>query len=231
MGAVRPYRTSQLIAEALAVIHAPGVLREVRSAPPLTIRQVVSERDGTCALCLVGSAAGPLPGDDLTLRLELDAGASATLVAAGATIAQGTGPGARLRIEVELAENACLDADPGALIVCADARVDVELMITLAATASLRWHETVVLGRSGEPGGASALDWDVRRAGRPLLRQRIDLTDPELVRWPGLLGQSRTLISELLVGPSVDATTVVHGRAHVTQKLAPNATLTTRLAR
>ena len=223
-----------MIAAASAVIDPPGVLRSVWSAPPLTIRQVLSEQDATCALCLVGSAAGPLPGDDLTLQLTVKPGASATLVASGETIAQGRanarGDSARLRIEVDVAAGACLDADPGALIVCAGTRVDVAVVITLAADASLRWREVVVLGRTGEPAGAAVLDWDVRRDGRPLLRQRIDLSDPGHRGWPGLVGDHRTITSELQVGPGVNAQTKVHGPAHVTQKLAANATLTTLLA-
>jgi urease accessory protein len=220
-----------LIADAVAVVGAPGVLREVRSAPPLTLRRVVAEHDEVCALCLVGSAAGPLPGDNLTLRIVIEPGAHATLVASGATIAQGHGQPARMRIEVEVGDQASLDADPGALIVCTDARVDVTVAVTLAATASLHWREVVVLGRTDEPAGAAVLEWDVQRNRRPLLHQRIDLTDADLVRWPGLLGPNRILTSDLDVGPKVDARTTVHSSSHVTQKLAEQATLTTLLAR
>ena len=221
-----------MISEAIAIVDAPGVLRTVHSAPPLTIRQVISERDGTCALCLVGSAAGPLPGDDLTLRLLVKAGAAATLTAAGATIAQGRGGDpARLRIEVAVGAGACLDADPGALIVCTGARVGVTVSITLAEDAALRWREVVVLGRSGEPGGMATLDWDVSRGGRRLLRQRVDLADAGPTRWPGMLGADRVLDSELRTGPSVRAATVVHAAHHVTQKIADHATLTTLLTR
>jgi urease accessory protein len=203
----------------------------VRSAPPLTLRQVLSERDGTCALCLVGSAAGPLPGDELTLRLVLAPDARATLTASGATIAQGRGDQpARLLIDVTLGAGAALDADPGELIVCAGSRVEVAVTIRLAADATLTWREVVGLGRTGEAPGAAGLDWDVRRADRPLLRQRIDLTDPAHRRWPGLIGDHRRLESTLRVGPGVEAATTVHSASHVTQQIAEHATLTTRLS-
>jgi urease accessory protein len=209
----------------------------VRSAPPLTLRQVLSERDGTCALCLVGSAAGPLPGDELTLRLVLAPDARATLTASGATIAQGRGDQparlsrlSRLCIDVTLGAGATLDADPGELIVCAGSRVEVAVTIRLAADATLTWREVVGLGRTGEAPGAAGLDWDVRRADRPLLRQRIDLTDPAHRRWPGLIGDHRRLESTLRVGPGVDAATTVHSATHVTQQIAEHATLTTRLS-
>jgi urease accessory protein len=221
-----------VISSAFVLVEAPGVLRRVVSAPPLTIRQVHNEDGVTCALCLVGSAAGPLPGDELTLRIDIADGARASLVAAGATIAQGQGVlPARLTLQVSVGAGAHLDADPGALIVCAGARVDVTVAIALAADATLRWREVVVLGRSGEPAGTGRLDWDVRRAGRPLLRQRVDLSDPTLTRWPGLLDDYRVFSSELRVDPQLDARTVVHHPAHVTQKLADHATLSTELTR
>jgi urease accessory protein len=224
-----------VISTASAIVDAAGVLREVRSAPPLTLRQVRAEQDGLCALCLIGSAAGPLPGDQLTLRLDVRPGAQGSLVATGATIAQGrSSPAggdqpARIQIIVTVAERASLDADPGALIVCAGSRVEVEVRIRLAEDARLRWREVVVLGRSDEVPGQATLDWDVRRAGRPLLRQHIDLTDPGHTRWPGLFGPHRVLDTELLVGRDIDASTTVHNPMHVTQRLAEHATLTTRL--
>lgn len=220
-----------MISEATAHVAAPNVLRDVRSAPPVTLRQVISDQDETCGLCLVGSAAGPLPGDELVLRLVIAAGARASLTSSGAMIAQGhRGPSGRLTIDVEVGAGAALDADPGALIICANARVDVRVSIRLADDARLRWRELVVLGRSGEPAGAITLDWDVHRGARPLLRQRIDLTDPATSRWDGQLGHFRRLSSELTVGPDVDARSVVHGPNHVTQKLATGATLTTELS-
>jgi urease accessory protein len=220
-----------VISEAVAYVAAPNVLRDVRSAPPVTLRQVISDGDATCCLCLVGSAAGPLPGDELVLRLVVAAGARASLTSSGAMIAQGQGgPVGRLTIDVEVGAGASLDADPGALIVCAKARVDVRVSIRLADDARLRWRELVVLGRSGEPPGAISVDWDVSRGTRPLLRQRIDLIDPAATRWDGQLGPYRRLDSELRVGPDFEARSVVHGPNHVTQKLAEGATLSTELS-
>ena len=68
-----------MIARAAAVIEPGGVLGELACAPPLTLRQVLGEAGDRCELCLVGTAAGPLPGDDLSISLRLRAGARATL--------------------------------------------------------------------------------------------------------------------------------------------------------
>jgi urease accessory protein len=217
------------------------VLREVSCQPPLTLRKVQSDERGVCGLCLVGSAAGPLPGDELALSLELAAGARATLRAAGASIAQGrrrtdelapTGEPpsmARVTIAVSLGEGAELDAEPGALVVCAGAWVELGLRIMLAPGAVLRWREVVVLGRTAEAAGRVRVGWHVDRDGRALLRQDTDLSDPTLAAWPGMIAGARMLTSELRVGPDEPDATIVHSPTHVTQRLAEHATLTTQL--
>lgn len=215
-----------MITDARAVV-SPGVLSELASRPPLTLRQVQA-RPGTVAVCVVGSAAGPLAGDELRLTVEVEERARAELVAAGASIAQGGA--SRMTTVVRLGAGARLDADPGPLIVSAGARVDVELSIEIEATSALVWRELVVLGRTGEPAGLATLRWDVTRGGAAVLRQFVDLADPLLSTWPGVAAGCRVLLSELRLGPDVDARTVVHSPTAVTQRLADGATLTTVLA-
>jgi urease accessory protein len=215
-----------MMTSARAVV-TPGALAELSSRPPLTIRQVRA-RPGTIGLCLVGTAAGPLAGDELRLTLDVAAEARAELVAAGASIAQGGA--SRTAASVRLGAGARLDADPGPLIVSAGARVDVELSIEVEPTSALVWREFVVLGRTGEPAGLATVRWDVARGGLPVLRQHVDLAYPELAGWPGMTAGCRVLVSELRLGPDVDARTVVHSPTAVTQRLADGATLTTVLA-
>ncbi len=123
-GGVGAGRGSGVIARTTAVVEAGGVLGELACAPPLTLRQVHGAA-GRCELRLVGTAAGPLPGDDLALSLRLRPGARATLRAVAASLAQGGA--SSLSMRADLAEGADLVADPGALIVCAGSRVDVRL--------------------------------------------------------------------------------------------------------
>jgi hypothetical protein len=79
-----------------------------------------------------------------------------------ATLAQGReGGAAALSIRADLAEQADLIADPGALIVCQGSRVDVRLELALGAGAAVDWRELIVLGRTGEPAGHATLRWDV----------------------------------------------------------------------
>jgi urease accessory protein len=193
-----------VIARTTAVIEPGGVLGELACAPPLTLRQVYSDASDRCELRLVGTAAGPLAGDDLSLSLQLRPGARATLRATGASLSQGRGHGdhrdhgahkdytghgrprghgslgnqaesAVLSIRADLAEGADLVADPGALVVCAGSRVNVRLELALDRGASVEWRELIVLGRTGEPPGQATLSWDVTRLGRPVLRQFVDL--------------------------------------------------------
>ena len=175
-----------MIAETTAVIEPGGVLGELACVPPLTLRQVDGE--GRCELRLVGTAAGPLPGDDLSLSLRLRPGARATLRAAGASLAQGRdhGGAAALSIRADLAEKADLVADPGALIVCQGSRVDVRVELALGRDAAVDWRELIVLGRTGEPPGHATLRWDVTRLGRPVLRQFADLAALNLGGHSGL---------------------------------------------
>jgi urease accessory protein len=202
-----------MIACTTAVVEPGGVLGPVTCEPPLTLRQVAGEARDRCELRLVGTAAGPLAGDDLSLALCLRPGARAALRATGASLAQGRGSGAAaLSFRVDLAAGASLVADPGALVVCAGSRVDVRLSLMLGVRAAVEWHELVVLGRTGEAPGRVTLRWDVTRLGRPVLRQ---FTDLDL----GLTGGRRVLACALIAHPDRVARTVVAAPTAVAQRV------------
>ncbi len=205
-----------------------GVLDFAACEPPLTVRQVQADQPGTCALCLVGTAAGPLDEDELTLCLDVLDGASATLHATGAQLAQG-GTSAT-RIEARVGAGARLRARPGAVIVSAGSRVDVAVRVSLAADSSIDWREMVVLGRTDEGAGAAVLHWDVIRAGRAVLRQRVDLADPFLAGWTGTLGGRRVIATALLSSPAVTARTVVASPHAVAARLDEHTVLATVLS-
>jgi urease accessory protein len=220
-----------MIARASAVICPRGVVRSLSSQPPITLRQVQDDLPSCATLCLVGSAAGPLSGDDLSLSISVQDAALGRLTATGAMIAQGRGTtAALLRSRVNVGSGAALHADPGPLIVCAGSAINVLLEIDLDESATLSWRELVVLGRSDEHAGAARLQWNVRRAGRPLLRQSVDLTDAARRSWPGILHGKRVILTELSVHPGRGARTVVQSPTAVTQRLSDDASLTTVLA-
>jgi urease accessory protein len=213
-----------------AVVGCGGRLEHVVCQPPLTLRQVHANDPACCGLCLVGTTAGPLAGDDLELNLTLRAGATATLQATGASIAQGAHDGrSRIQTNVELGANATLWARPGTVIVADGASVDVAVSIDLAHGAHLEWSEMLLLGRTGQAGGAATLRWNVTRAGRPVLRQSVDLTDPTLSAWPGMLSGGRVLASTLISGPHILARTIVASETAVLAKLDEETVLVTVL--
>jgi urease accessory protein len=215
-------RPDPVIARTMAVVEAGGVLGEVTCAPPLTLRQVHSEARDRCELRLVGTAAGPLAGDDLSVWLRLRPDAKATLRATGASVAQGQGDAAALSIRADLADGAELVADPGALVVCRGSRIDVRVELTLGADAAVEWRELIVLGRTGEPPGRATLRWDVTRVGRPVLRQFLDL-DLDLT------AGHRVLACALITGPAIAPRTVVAAATAVAQRVDDHTLLVTVL--
>jgi urease accessory protein len=223
-----------VIARSSAVIEAGGVLGEVSCTPPLTLRQVHGDAADRCELRLVGTAAGPLAGDDLSISLRLRPGARAALAATGASLAQGRGGAGRaaaLALRAELADGADLVADPGALVVCRGSRVDVRVELVLGRGAAVRWRELIVLGRTGEPPGRATLRWDVTRLGRPVLRQFVDLADPALVAWAGLTARRRVLACTLVsdCDPAWTPRTVVASATAVAQRIDDHTLLATVL--
>src|SRR3954469_20491631 len=99
-----------------AVVGVGGVLESVSCQSPVTVRKVHADNPDTCALCVVGTAAGPLAGDELALNLTLRPRARATLTAAGASLAQGDGRGrGRLSTRVCLGDGAHLEGRPGSV--------------------------------------------------------------------------------------------------------------------
>jgi urease accessory protein len=221
-----------VIARTTAVIEPGGVLGELACTPPLTLRQVYSDVPGRCELRLVGTAAGPLAGDDLSIRLRLRPAARATLRATGASVAQGrTQPiPATLAIQAELGDGADLVADPGALVVCHGSRIDVRVELALGDGAAVEWRELIVLGRTGEPPGAATLRWDVTRLGRPVLRQFTDLDlGSEGAPAGRLTAGRRVLACALITGPATTARTIVATSTAVAQRVDEQTLLVTVL--
>jgi urease accessory protein len=219
-----------VISTSRVTVGAGGRLLELDAAPPLTVRRVHGPT-GVCALCMVGSAAGPLAGDDVRFELTVEADACADLAASGASLAQGRPGGAAstLTHAVRVAARASLLAEPPALIVCEGSSVHAVLELDISSCAEVRWLDTLVLGRTGEPSGTARVDWTVRRDGRTLLRQTLDLDDPATRAWPGLLAGARVVATAFIAGPHLRMATHVDDPAAVAQRIDDNAGLITVL--
>lgn len=175
------------------------VLRRIASRPPLVLRQT----DG--GLTLVTGAAGPLGGDETELTIEVGDAAALTVGSAGAALAlpghHGGTSTALVRLVVGADAVLCWRPEP--LIVAAGADHIVRFEVELAESARLRMVETLVLGRHAEPPGRLRSQWRVRRAGRTLLAQDLDVGvgAPEGWDGPAVLGGARVLATALVVDP------------------------------
>ena len=175
-----------------------SVVRRLRSAAPLRLVPGRRARDATVRL--VNSAAAPLGGDDLELTVLVGPGATLTLAGVAATLAL---PGSRAEpsrfaVRIELAERATARYLPEPTVITARAWHESCLHAELAAGATLRCREVLVLGRAGERPGRLSSSVSVLRAGRPLLRQRLEIGDPDLDASAAHLAGRRVLATEIL---------------------------------
>lgn len=181
-----------------------SVVRELRSAPPLTLvpRRTALHRAPEAALVhLVSSDAAPLGGDELELSVLIGPGAALRLRDVGGTLVlPGPQPGAsRMTLRIEVADGGRLEYLPEPTVLAAHAAHHAELYADLAGDARLRYREVLVLGRSGERAGRLRSDVRLNRHGATLLRQRLDVGDPLLDDTSAHLAARRVLATELLV--------------------------------
>ena len=145
---------------------------ELRSSPPITLRRI-----GPNAVAIVSSAAWPVGGDTFRLDVEVGAGAAVTVTSVAASMAHPSPGDARSTFEVvaDVADGADLRWLPEPTVLVAGCDHATSSSVRLAATASLSWREEVRLGRWNEPSGSLNQRTSIERAGRPLLRNEIDL--------------------------------------------------------
>jgi urease accessory protein len=147
---------------------------------------------------LVGTAAGPLGGDDVEIRVIVRAGAHLTLRGAAATLALPgrTGAPAEWRVELLVEDGATLVQALPPLVVCRGALLRTQTRLCLAGTAAADLTELVVLGRHAEEGGT----WTGR-----LVADRDDLPVLRTTQTSGVLrlggDPPRALLTRLLTRP------------------------------
>jgi urease accessory protein len=166
-------------------------LTELVGQAPLLLRQTHAEDEaGAAHVHLVGGAAGPIGGDELSLGVHLGPGARVEVHSVAASIAL---PGLRrcestLDVTVRIGAGASLVWAPEPLIAAEGARHRTTVRIELAEDARLVWHEQTLLGRHGERPGNAVTRLRVRRAGRILLDHALAVGP----RFSGSLGPAVT---------------------------------------
>jgi urease accessory protein len=190
---------------AVAAIEAVAGQDGVTRLPVLSSRAPLVLRRTPSAVYLVGGAAGPIGGDELSWRISVGAGAFLRLRTVAASIALPglDGHESVLRLSVTVAAGGRLEYLPEPVVITTQARHATLVSVTLAAGASLMLRDELLLGRHGEAGGAGRTVLRVDYAGRPLLRQSLAVsgTDPASLG-PAMLSGHRAVGSLLLVNYS-----------------------------
>jgi urease accessory protein len=201
------------------IVAAAGTLPEIHASGGLAAR-----RTGPDTVHLIGTAATPLGGDELDIRIVVGPGARLVVRSVAATIAL---PSTRTALSLahwlfDVAGE--LDFDPEPTIVAGGAHHHSVTEVRLTADARLRLRERVQIGRTGEDGGGWRGDLCADIGDLPLLRHRLELgagsaTDDNLTA-------PRALDSELVYPDDRPAET--DGLVAARLPLALGGTLSTR---
>ncbi|MEU4597607.1 urease accessory protein UreD [Nocardia sp. NPDC023988] len=156
----------------LSIVAAPGLLPRIDAVGGLAGRHT-----GADTVHLIGTAATPLGGDELDIRIVVRPGARLVVRSVAATIAlpSAATPMSSARWYFEVGAGGVLDFDPEPTIVAGGAHHHMVTTVVLAADAQLRLRERVQLGRSGEDGGGWRGDLVADVGEVPLLRHRLEL--------------------------------------------------------
>ena len=178
-------------------------LRRLSCEVPLLVR-VLADTGPTLALALVGGAAGPIGGDRLLLRLEVDAGARVSVCSVAAAMAQPgpRGDASELSIEIAVGAGATLDWCPQPTISVAGSDHRSTVMLWATSTSRVTMREGVSLGRHGEQGGQFALHERVTIDGLAVLDHEVALAPGPLLG-PGAHGQGHCMTSEVVIRPDL----------------------------
>jgi urease accessory protein len=166
------------------------------SQVPLVLRRTPE------AVYLVGGAAGPIGGDELSLRITVGAGAFLRIRTAAASVALPGPDGSEsvLRVSVTVGAGGRLEYLPEPVVVTAGARHATIVSVTLADGASLVLRDELLLGRHGEAGGAARSVLRTDYGGRPLLRQSLEVSGTDSAsRGPAIMSGYRAVGTLLLV--------------------------------
>lgn len=125
---------------------------------------------------LIGTAATPLGGDEIVVRIEVEPGAQLRLGSVAATIALPARdrPDSSARWEIAVGDGGRLRIDPQPTVVAGGAVHRSDITARLAAGATLDLHEHVQIGRAASMTDATLVDRDRMGAWTGGLRVEVD---------------------------------------------------------
>lgn len=147
------------------------------SGPALAVRRTGPSRCAVAQVHLVGTAAGPMGGDIVEVRLRVGAGAALDVraVAACVVLPGRTEPRSTLLLDVDVAPGGRLSCELAPTVVTGSAELVATTRVRLVGDGELHLVEQVRLGRYSEPGGWWRGQVDISRDGSPVLRQTTTL--------------------------------------------------------
>ncbi|WP_078292440.1 urease accessory protein UreD [Mycobacterium sp. D16R24] len=172
---------------------------------------------------LVGVAASPLGGDEISVRIEVGEGVLLKVRSVAAAVALPGRDTLQSWMAWDCSVAGRLDLDPAPTIVAANASHHSHVTVRGSVDASLRLRERVQIGRAGESSGFWSGQLDADIDDRPLLRHRVEfgagsVTDDELGCPLALISELRYPANDSAQSGPVDATVL---------RLAGDATLLT----
>lgn len=177
---------------------AGGRLVSLKSTPPVAVRSTAG------GVYLVGSAAGPLGGDEVSIRIDLTDGARLTVRSSAASVVlRGSGP-SLTRVCASVGAGCALRWAPEPTVLTQGCEHRIVSEVSVAAGAELEWWEEIVLGRHGERSGSATARLEIDYAGEPLLRHELAVgpNHPESAT-PAVAGSARAIGSVILAGERV----------------------------
>lgn len=177
--------------------------RWVLTSGPISPRRLRSTTARVHRVALVAAQALLLAGDRVTLDILVDGPHELHLVETGGTVAYDMRGGtASWNVRVRLLNGAQLTWHAEPFVVAAGADVTRDTRADLGDGCQLTLRESLVLGRTGETGGALRTHSRLSQAGRPLVADDLDLTPQARTGW-AVLGPHRCLDSVITLGHRV----------------------------
>jgi urease accessory protein len=169
-------------------------LEGLRGEAPFGLFPGPGPAPGWARVWLVGSAGGPLGGDDLELRIEVSEGAALAIGSVAATIA--LSGASRLAVHAVVEPGASLVWSPEPVVVTKGADFRVDLQLDVSCPAHLHWRDELVLGRAGEEPGRCVVRQCAELGATPWVRHELAVGGPG---WDGgaVVGAYRAIGSVL----------------------------------
>ncbi|MFI8565991.1 urease accessory protein UreD [Rhodococcus sp. NPDC078407] len=201
-----------------------------RSPRITSVGGLAGRQTGRDTVHLIGTAATPLGGDTISVRISVAAGAHLEVRSVAASLAM---PGMQQRHSsaqwhFEIGAGASLIFDPEPMVVVSDASHSVVNTVELQQDSTLWLRERTQIGRVEEASGrwSSAMRCDV--GGKPLLRHRVELGEGSIAH--DVLSAPLSMSSTLQY-PDARASAVDLGGGTVRLALAGGGSLSTSVGR